>query len=490
MNKIENLTKYQQEITKLQYTINILYWELKIVAPEESSDDMIDLIAYHENKLFKLKTANKYGKLINDAKESPEFKKLNEQEQRCIRNLLRHYNENKKVPSAFYTKYVKTRSKANTVWRKAKETNDYELFRPLLKEIIELTKKYYKYIAPDAKNIYDVMLNQYETGLTSDIIDKLFNELKKELIPLIKKVANKNDRVYTHENTEAELIAAAKYLLNYIGFDLNRGTLGIYPHGFTEKMCGSDVRIAFKHGNKPADFVSTIIHEGGHGIFEQSIPNYLARYDNGCVDNLYGLHESQSRFFENILGRNKNFWTPIHNDIKKILKLDLSLDEFTSLLNSPKTSLIRTEADELTYCMHIIVRYEIERDIFEDKININDLPKIWNDKMQEYLGVEVDCPAHGLMQDVHWSEGNFGYFPSYLLGSIYDGMFKEVIERDLGNIDNILAEGNIKLITKYLQENIYINGGTFNSLEIINKLCKKELSVKPLVKYFKDKYDK
>lgn len=281
-----------------------------------------------------------------------------------------------------------------------------------------------------------------------------------------------------------------KLFLNYIGFDLNKGTLGIYPHGYTEKMSKNDIRIAFSYTNNPIDFVTTIIHEGGHALFEQNISPNLAKYENVTVENLCALHESQSRFYENFLGRNKNFWIPIYDDIKNILNLNYTLDEFVSLLNTPKCNPIRTSADELTYCMHIILRYEIERDIFNGKIKVSELPEIWNQKTKEYLNIEVQNDSEGLMQDVHWSEGDFGYFPSYLLGSIYDGMFFETIQKQLGSVDELLKNGKIKEITDFLIKKIYINGGAYTSLEIINKLCGKEISVKPLINYFNNKYSK
>lgn len=247
----------------------------------------------------------------------------------------------------------------------------------------------------------------------------------------------------------------AEILLNYIGFDMDKGLLGVYPHGFTEKMSMNDIRIAFEHTDNPFEFVTTIIHEGGHGIFEQNIKENLARYENTTISNLYALHESQSRFYENVLGRNKNFWIPIYDEVSKKLHLNLSLDEFINALNNPVPNAKRTISDELTYCMHIILRYEIETAIFNDNISLDELPNLWNQKMKEYLGVVVQNDADGLMQDVHWSEGSFGYFPSYLLGNIYDGMFIEAIEKNLGNLDELLRNGRIKDITNYLIENIH-----------------------------------
>jgi carboxypeptidase Taq len=332
------------------------------------------------------------------------------------------------------------------------------------------------------------MLNQYETGMTSDVIDKLFDKLKDRIIPIIPKGKQVNNPELNVEYTNQELLDCAKYILDYIGFDMDKGALGIYPHGFTETMCQNDIRIAFRHTNDPYDFTTTIIHEGGHGIFEQNISEDLTKYENKSIENLYALHESQSRFYENFLGRNINFWIPIYDDIRRKLHLDISLEDFVKTLNNPVPILKRTESDELTYCMHIILRYEIERAIFNDEVSLEELPDMWNQKMNDYLGIKPTKDSEGLMQDVHWAEGDFGYFPSYLLGSIYDGMFSDAIERDLGDIDTILRTGNIKDITRYLNEHIHKNGGAYTSQEIIQKLCKSDISVDPLATYFEKKY--
>lgn len=485
---IESLRKYQKEIANLQYVYNLLSWELRINAPKDSQNDLIDLISYYELKIFSLKTSDKYGKILSDAIKSEEFNKLEDAEKRYIKNLFRHYNEAKKVPSDFYSEYSKMKNKANLVWKDAKANNDFNTFKPYLTKMIKMTKEYYTYINESGMNLYDVMLNEYETGVKSNLIDVLFTELKKEILPLIPK-DNMSIKQIKKNYSDEQLIKCATYLLEYIGFDMNKGTIGIYPHGYTQKTGPNDTRIAIRNTNDPIDFVTTIIHEGGHGIFEQNIKRNLSQYENTSIDNLYALHESQSRFYENMLGRNKNFWLPIYDDVKRLLEIDIDIDEFVQMLNTPKCSPIRVRADELTYCMHIILRYEIERELFNGSIEEDDIPEIWKKKMHDYLNIDIKSDSEGLMQDVHWSEGNFGYFPSYLMGSIYDGMFLEQIEKDLGNIDIILKEGRIKEITNYLISNIHENGGAYTSLEIINKMCNKELSVEPLVNYFKSKYD-
>ena len=205
-----------------------------------------------------------------------------------------------------------------------------------------------------------------------------------------------------------------------------------------------------------------------------------------------GVHESQSRFFENVLGRNRNFWLPIYPQIQELLPelKRISLDDFVREVNHVKNSLIRTDADEVTYPLHIIIRYEIEQAIFRDHVPVKELPALWNQKMQQYLHITPANDAEGILQDMHWSDGSFGYFPSYLLGSIYDGMFLQAVERDLGSIDELLAAGKIKEITHWLNENIHRYGGLRLPKEVLHEVCHEELSAQPLLTYFREKYTK
>lgn len=484
--KLEKLRKYQKEIFDLQHCINVIGWDLRISTPRDEKEEVVALISGLEDKLFKLQTNNDYEILLKGAIESDEFKELSLSEQRYINNLLKNYYKKVNVPNDFYIEYTEFLHKSTIVWEEAKKNNDYNIFKTYLEKVIELTKKYYSYINFNG-DLYDVMLNEYEAGLTSDDIDKLFSELKEKILPIIPKEGGLTSFIKINAS-ESDVMKCAEFLLDYIGFDMNKGKLGFYPHGFTEKIGNNDVRIAFKKTNSALDFVSTIIHEGGHGILEQNVNSNLTKYECMTCDGINALHESQSRFFENMLGRNINFWIPIYDKVKEMLGLDADINEFVKGLNSPVASLVRTEADELTYCMHIILRYEIERDLFSGKINVDDLPNVWNQKMKEYLGVEVINDKDGVMQDVHWAEGDFGYFPSYLIGSIFDGMFLEIIENDLGSIDEILKSGNIKVITKYLIENIYVNGAAFTGREVLEKFGRSNLSVVPLVNYFYKKY--
>ena len=485
---MNRLLEYQKEIFDLEHTINIINWDLLVSTPKDEKDSVISLLGNLESKLFSLETSSKHGEVLEGFTNSDDFDKLTDAEKRYVKMMYKNYLKSVKVPHEFYVKYTELLHKSTAVWEEAKENNDYEAFKPYLKDVIEYTKKYYGYLN-NGENLYDTMLNSYEEGLTCDVIDVLFNELKEKLVPLISKLNNKKVNIKINVSKDV-LIKCAEYILSYMGFDMNKGVLGIYPHGFTEKVGNNDIRIAFKFTDNPFDFVTTIVHEGGHGILEQNVDSSLTKYECATCDGINALHESQSRFYENILGRNINFWYPIYDEVKNMLGLDISLEKFAKGLNCAMPSLVRTEADELTYCMHIILRYEIERDLFNGNLSVDDLPEVWNRKMKEYLGVQVTNDSEGILQDVHWAEGDFGYFPSYLIGSIVDGMLLDALKKNLGNIDEILKSGDIKNITNYLCKNIYVNGGAYTSVEVLKKIGFEKISVNPLISYFYEKYDK
>ena len=482
---MEDLINYLNRIGQLNYLSTILRWEMDTIVPSKSYDYLIDISTKIDLESFKLSTSDKLIELINKI----DINGLNDLDRTYLTNLKEDYERFKLIPEDFYQEYSKLKNNSLNAWVRAKDENNYGIFKPYLISIIESTKKFYRYMYPNTNNLYDEMLSTYEKGINTELVDKLFNELKLNIKPIIDNLKPKDLNKSTKKYSDSELINISKYLLNYIGFDNSRGALGIYTHGYTIKLNDNDVRIAFSRESDIFDHMSTIIHEGGHGIFEQNISDELKKYKCYDIDKV-ALHESQSRFYENILGRNINFWIPIYDDIKNLLNINLDINDFMDMFNNAKTSLIRTKADELTYCMHIIIRYEIEKEIFNGNIDLENLDKIWNQKYKEYLGIDIINDKDGILQDMHWSDGSFGYFPTYLLGSIFDGMLLEKINNDLGNIDLLLREGRIKEITAYLNKNIHMFGGTYNINEVSNRLFGCNLAVKPIINYFKNKYGK
>ena len=493
----ETLDKLQQYLKKMQqfdHVTTLLYWDMRTNTPKEGFEGHSDALTYFSTERFELATSDELKNLLDTLAAPEEFEALDDKWKFIVSKMKEQMDRDRRIPKDFYESFVKAQSESENAWEEAKEKSDFSIFAPHLEKLIGMVTKMTEYTDP-GKDVYDALLDQYEKGMDKATIDGLFEQLKKELIPLVQKVlaAKQPDDSKFHAtfdvNAQKEV---QKLLLSYIGFDWNKGTTGESTHPFTLNFSSKDVRVTnhfYEHD--PLSAMYSAIHEGGHAIFEQNVnPDFDGTIAGGCF--YMGIHESQSRFYENILGRNKNFWSPVYDKVQEKLPQlkDISLDEFYHEVNHVRNSLIRTEADELTYCFHIILRYEIEKAIFDEHVKVEDLPALWNAKMQEYLQITPENDAEGILQDMHWSDGSFGYFPSYLLGSIYDGMYLDAVQEELGSVDTLLAEGKIGEITKWLNEKIHQYGSTREPKEVIEKVCKKEVTAEPLVRYFKEKYTK
>lgn len=491
-NRIKEFKEYRSRMDKFTEAVELLTWDMQTGAPKDSIEHKIDAIGFFSTEIFRLSTADKYGEMLEYFAEPDHFKELDEAMQLTVKREVRDYERFKRVPEDFYQEYTKASARSEQAWEEAKEANDFSIFEPHLDKVISMTKEYVKYMEPEEEP-YEVLLDMYEEGMDSEAIDKIFDELKEGLLPLIEEITAKPEPdltalegVYSRESEKK----AQDFLLDYIGFNFDCGATGESMHPFTTTLCPGDIRVtnSFDETN-PIDAMFSAIHEGGHAIFEQNIDK---KYEGtaAAVVNMMGLHESQSRFFENILGRNINFWKPVYDKIGEIMPQfkNVSLETFERAVNHVKADYIRTQADEVTYCMHIILRYEMEKAIFRDNVPTAELPALWKKKSEELLGVIPPDDGKGILQDMHWSDGSFGYFPSYLLGSIYDGMYLEAVERDLGPVDTILAEGRVKDITRWLNENIQQYGSLYNSKEVLQRVCGKEVTAEPLLNYFREKY--
>ena len=489
---INEFNETLKKINQYKQAVTLFSWDIQTDAPKNGTESKIEAIGFFSTEIFKLSTSKRYGYLLRELSMSDKYDSLSPAMKLTVKRYLKEYERTSRVPEKFFTEFTMEKARSEQAWEEAKKQNDFSIFAPHLNKVICMTKEWIKYMEP-SKEPYDVLIDMYEEGMDSASIDVLFTELKEGLIPLIQKLNNADVPDISALNGKYPINAQKEIqnlLLNYIGFNFDCGNTSESMHPFTTTLCPGDIRIT-NNFNEPSvlDPMFSAIHEGGHAIFEQNISDELQGTAAFEVD-LMGLHESQSRFFENILGRNINFWLPIYDNIKAILPQfeNVSTDTLERAINLVKAGPVRLQADEITYCMHIILRYEIEKAIFRDNVPTEDLPELWNKKTKELLGVDVKNDSEGILQDMHWSDGSFGYFPSYLLGSIYDGMFLEAIESQLGSIDVILKEGRIKDITKWLNENIHKNGSLYTSKEVIKNLCKKEITAKPLLKYFTDKY--
>lgn len=493
----ETLKQFKEYLERLSYYNHVttqMYWDMQTQTPPKGYANKVDAVTYFSTEAFQMMTSETYGEMLEKLSQPEEFEKLDEAMQITVKRRKKNYDEDKRVPKDFYEEMVRASSHSQKAWEEAKRKNDYSIFCPHLQKMIDYRRKMTAYVRPDME-VYDALLDMYEEGMDSATVDRLFTELKEGLVPLLQKIAQKpepDSSIFKGSYDVYKQKELSAFLLDYIGYDKEAGVMGESEHPFTMGFGSGDVRVTNHYREEePINAMFSIIHEGGHAIFEQGIDEKYDKTDVAEI-NFLGLHESQSRFFENILGRNIHFWEPIYDKLGEYLPKfkEITLEQFYREINHVIPSFIRTEADELTYSLHVILRYEIEKAIFRDGVNAEELPGLWNDKMEELIGVRPTSDAEGILQDMHWSDGSFGYFPTYALGNIYDGMFLEKITEELGDIDTILSEGRIKEITAWLHDKIHQYGSLRTSREVIEFVCGKEVSAKPILRYFEEKYTK
>ncbi len=492
-NKIikEILNRYDM-IASLESLRALADWDLNTYMPEKASEDRGFVLGKTEVLIKKFLLDKEFLKLI---KKGEKEKNLNDYEKAILRVLKRKIQIYQKLPDKFIEEFNEVTNKAQIVWRKAKQENDFKSFQPHLEKIVELIKKEAEYLGYQ-KHPYDALIDLYEEGWTKDDFENFFGNIKDKLKELLLKI--QKSRFYQdHHPLEDEKYQKEKMeKLNYevlkiLNFDPKRSRLDIAPHPFEISISLNDVRITTWYHQK--DFrrsLSAVIHEFGHSLYELNIDPRLkfTPLQDGVS---YGVHESQSRFWENVIGRNKEFLRKIWPLAKKYLEFlkKYSFEDFVLYFNLVRPELIRVEADEVTYHFHIILRFELEKELIEEKIKVKELPEIWREKMKEYLNLEPKTDREGVLQDIHWSMGAFGYFPTYSLGTFLSGLWLSSIEKDLGTIEKILKkEQGLVLLQTWLKNKIYRYGRTYPSKELIYKVTKQEFSPQAFLHYLHQKY--
>lgn len=488
----ERFREIIKEKNMIAANLALVSWDLETRAARKSQKLLSDLSADLSMKEYNLCTSDEFVNIVNELNKIKE--ELSEIERKEVQLSLEEIEKMKKIPAKEYEEYSRLTAINQGIWEDAKHKKDFSMVKENLRKIFEYNKKFATYRRKDEKTIYDVLLNDYEKGMDSEKLDKFFAELKKEIVPLLRKIQEKKNEgknkleVKVDKNTQFDF---AKYLAGYLGFDFERGILDTSEHPFTLNLNKNDVRITTKNIEEiPFSTVFSTIHEAGHAIYEQQIGDELIDTLLGGGGSM-GLHESQSRFIENIVGRSKEFWEPIYDkaiEFYPFLK-DIDFSEFYKEINRIETGLIRVEADELTYSLHIMLRYELEKMIFADELTIDDLPKVWNEKMEEYLGLKPKDDSEGLMQDIHWYAGLIGYFPSYAIGNAYSAQIFNAMKKDI-DVSEILKNKEIYKIKKWLEEKIHRYGKLKDTSVLIKEVTGEDLNAKYYVDYLKEKYSK
>lgn len=397
-------------------------------------------------------------------------------EKRQAELFRRQYDQLTRIPVSEYVDYTMLLNEAQNIWETAKNQNDFPLFQPYLEKIVAYNRKFAGYY-DSAKAPYDALLNEYERGLSMTQCDAFFDTLKQTLIPLIQKVQAappiEDSFLFRSYPVEKQKLLSA-YVMEVMGIDRNCCAIAESEHPFTTNFNNKDVRITTHYyENAVASSLYSVIHEGGHAIYELDCDD---AYNNTLLMGgaSMGIHESQSRFYENIIGRSQVFISCIFPKIKELFPEQLrDVDEtmFYRAVNKAAPSLVRTESDELTYCMHIIIRYELEKQLIDGTLAVKDLPEAWNRLYREYLGVDVPSDTLGCLQDSHWSGGAIGYFPSYALGSAYGAQMLHCMERDLGDIWSGVSAGDLSQIRNWLREHIHKYACLYEPGDLFRRAC-------------------
>ena len=488
------LKKYKEkmfEISAMQLAVGTIYLDQDTIAPVKGDAYRNERLAYLSGELYSLTTSDEFYNLLKQLVESDD---VDEQTKRIINWQIIDLDKQRCVPKEFYVEMTKNQMESGQAWQKAKQNDDYTSFEPYLLKTIEYSKQLLKYREGKLKG-YDIFLDDYEPGMTIEKYDAFFDQLKKGIVPLIKKINETkqidDSFVYKHYPREKQEILMKK-ILEYIGFDFEAGVLLESEHPFTDSLSKYDNRITTHYYEENLiSSIFSVIHEAGHANYNYSVREDIA--ETFCFNNMSsGMHESQSRLFENYLGRNPHFWDKLFKDIKELFPGQLEgidQEKYVKAINKAIPSLVRTEADELTYPLHIVIRYEIEKGIFDGSIDPKNLREVWNQKYKEYLQIDVPNDKEGILQDMHWGSGSFGYFPTYALGSGYAAQFVHAMSKDI-DIDEALANDQFSKLKDWLREHIHQYGGLYSPLEQIKIATGEDFDPQYYVDYLVNKYTK
>lgn len=489
-NKLEKLYSYTNKITDVNYAISVLNWDQETYMPAKGQKFRAQQIATLSGISHDLATTQEYEDILRELSKE---KNLSPIEAKNVALLLEDFEKAKKLPSSFIVALSKATSKAFHAWIQARKANDFSLFAPDLENMVKIQQEKAQIYGFEA-HIYDALMNDYEPKAKVKTLDTLFENVRKQLKPFLDKIANapqvEDAFMYGHFSKDVQWNYGMK-ILAQLGYDLDAGRQDISEHPFSTSFSPQDVRVTTRvKEDNLYDMLWSCIHECGHALYEQGLP--VKQYGLPCGSAVsLGIHESQSRFYENNIGRSMSFWKLNYADLKNAFPNALkqvNLEEFNKAVNIVKPSLIRTDADELTYHFHIMIRYELEKQLISGDLAVKDVKQAWNDAYKTYLNIEVASDNSGVLQDVHWSHGGFGYFPTYSLGSFYAAQFEDKIRKDNTNFDEQILKGDFKEILQWLRENIHQYGRRYSSEELCEKVTGEKLNFKYFMDYAEKKY--
>ena len=492
---LDFIYKEQKELSTFSGIGALLGWDQMTYMPPEGNvgrSEQISLISRLAHEKF---TADELYRHVKKLNEIHNLEKLQEKDRAVVVRLEKDIEKSRKVPSEFVERMSKTTTIAYMVWQEAREKDKFLLFAPHLEKIVELEKEYCTFINLPGP-AYNSLLDEYEEGMTVETLKKEFAYLKPQIAEILEKITSSD--VYRRQQAFDMKFDVEKqkricdFVVKKMNLPKRRSRLDVSTHPFTTSMGDDDVRITtnYERKNPLFSFFSTV-HEAGHALYELGLPRN--EFKDTVISDApsLGLHESQSRFWENMIARNKHFWNYFYSEFQKIApeKLkDMDIEIWYRYVNQVQPSFIRVEADELTYCLHVILRFELELALIDGEIKVSELPMCWNEKMTEMLGITPKNDKEGVLQDMHWSGGSFGYFPTYVIGTIYASQLFKQLSQENSSLTEEIEQGNFINILSWLRKNVHQYGRLMTADEIIKKTCGDGLNSKVFVSYLKDKY--
>ena len=486
------MDKFQKTRAAYSHAMGVLYLDATTAAPSDSWEGRGKTMEILSGITYELETDPEIGQWLACLEENREV--LTAVQRRQMEVIHKSYTQTQRIPAEEYVAYSVLLNEAQTVWQKAKNEDDFDSFAPYLEKIVSYNRKFAGYYNADMAP-YDALLNEYEEGMNTQTLDAFFAQLRQTIVPLIARIRNAEsvDDSFLYKHYPVALQREfSGYLMEIMGLDRSHCAIAETEHPYTMNFNNKDVRITthYYEDNLVSSMFS-VIHEGGHALYELGADdeyNYTAL--SGGVS--MGIHESQSRFYENIIGRSEAFVKAIFPKAKELFPEQLKdVDEamFYRAINRSEPSLIRIEADELTYPLHIMVRYEVEKQLIAGTLAAKDMPAEWNRLYKEYLGVDVPDNAKGCLQDSHWSGGSIGYFPSYAIGSAYGPQMLHKMEEELGDVWEDISKGDLSKVTAWLKEKIHRHASFHKPGELFESVCGK-FDAKYYTDYLTEKYTK
>lgn len=478
MKTYKKFKKHLEKCYHLESIASLLGWDQEICMNPKALDYRANQLGHINVLSHEIFLNKKFQKILCKLNED---ENLSLKQKRNVKTIFDEYQKNLKLPKKFVQKSSEVSAKAHDAWLKAKKENNFSIFKDHLKNVIDNTKEYLSLIG---KQGYDALLDDFEEGLSVEVLEPIFSQIKHKLVPIVilKEEETKNAKQIKGCFPKATQKKYCLELLEKIGYDLSTGRLDESEHPFSLLISPNDSRITTNYQEDNLVSVWSALHEGGHGIYEQNLNKDEYSLPSGQALS-YSIHESQSRFYEILIGKNINFWKNEFINFSNTFDLNLSLEEFIKSINKVERGTVRLEADDLSYHLHILIRYEIEKMIFDDNVTVDELPDIWRDKYKTYLGKEPENDARSIIQDTHWSGGGFGYFPTYSLGTFYAVQFFNKLNLENPDLVNDISVESLKEIKKWLNEKIHSLGSYLNAEEICEKATGERLNIQYFINF-------